>query len=158
MVFTTPGRSGTTLRCGVTGAEACVSEGRQFPPLSNTEVPRRRYISWPLTFMRIRVWGAPPHLCDHALRGRRCTFALTSPEVPRCRYLRPASSGSEPLPGPEVLLVPWRSAASPRASQCCPAALPRCGPAKRFSAAAAADSCVQNVHDSPSHRRPQTRT
>ena len=24
-------------------------------------------------------------------RGRRCTFALTSPEVPRCRYLRPQS-------------------------------------------------------------------
>ena len=37
--------------------------------------------------------------------GRRCPFELTSPKVPRCRYLRPASrgeSGSVPHPDPEV--------------------------------------------------------
>ena len=121
MVFTTPGRSGATLRCGVAGAEACVSEGRQFPPLSNTEVPRRRYISWPLTLGF--ACGVHHRTSVTTLfRGRRCTFALTSPEVPRCRYLRPASSGSEPLPGPEA-------AAGTLAKRCispCISVLPRC--------------------------------
>ena len=160
MVFTTPGRSGATLRCGVTGA--CVSEGRQFPPLSNTEVPRRSYISWPLTFMRVRVWAAPPHLCDNALPRAAVHIRTDVPgsasvQVPPARFKRfRAASGSGSAAGtlakryisPCISVLP-RCVATLRpgeAVQCRCGSRLMCSKRARFTKPSPSNSYVRKIH------------